>query len=105
MAKKKSRKAELLVVAENGAPDGLRALSLRDRTLSFGEKWSYAPAPEASSYIQLKKCYQHFINGKPTADVTDETTVGAKEGLLALQIHVGPPMVVQFKDFVLKQLK
>jgi hypothetical protein len=45
---------------------------------------------------------QHFINGAQTIDVTDESTVGAKEGLLALQIHVGGPMVVQFKDIVLK---
>ena len=48
---------------------------------------------------------QHFINGKQTVDVTDETAVGAKSGVLALQIHVGPPMTVQFKDIVLKDLK
>ena len=48
---------------------------------------------------------QHFINGMQTVDVTDETAVGAKEGLLALQIHAGPPMVVQFKDLVLKDAK
>jgi len=45
---------------------------------------------------------QHFINGKQTVDVTDEHDKASKEGSLALQIHVGPPMVVQFKDFVLK---
>jgi hypothetical protein len=46
---------------------------------------------------------QHFINGKQTIDVTDEDTANApKEGLLALQIHVGPPMTVQFKDIVIK---
>lgn len=45
---------------------------------------------------------QHFINGKQTVDVTDETEAGAKSGVLALQIHAGPAMVVQFKDFVLK---
>jgi hypothetical protein len=45
---------------------------------------------------------QHFINGKQTVDVTDETEVGAKSGVLALQIHAGPAMVVQFKDLVLK---
>ncbi len=45
---------------------------------------------------------QHFINGKQTVDVTDETAVGAKTGLLGLQLHAGPPMTVQFKDFVLK---
>ena len=48
---------------------------------------------------------QHFINGVQTVDVTDETAVGAKKGLLALQLHAGPPMVVQIKDIVLKEIK
>ncbi|MEY4201226.1 MAG: hypothetical protein RLZZ265_2966 [Verrucomicrobiota bacterium] len=49
---------------------------------------------------------QHFINGKLTVDVTDEGGAkAAKEGILALQIHVGPPMTVQFKDIRLKELK
>lgn len=43
---------------------------------------------------------QHFINGKQTVDVIDETTEGAKKGVLALQLHAGPPMQVQFKDIV-----
>ena len=45
---------------------------------------------------------QHFINGKQTIDVTDETAEGAKKGVLALQIHQGAPFMVQFKDIVLK---
>ena len=46
---------------------------------------------------------QHFINGKQTVDVTDKDAAHApKDGLLALQIHAGPAMVVQFKDLVLK---
>ena len=48
---------------------------------------------------------QHFINGVPTVDVTDETALGAKKGILALQLHAGPAMVVQFKDLVLKEIK
>jgi len=47
---------------------------------------------------------EHFINGKKTVDVTDEHEKGAKEGILAFQIHAGPPMVVEFKDVVLKPL-
>ena len=47
---------------------------------------------------------QHFINGKATIDVTDETAAGARNGVLALQLHAGPPMTVQFKDIVLKVL-
>jgi hypothetical protein len=49
---------------------------------------------------------QHFINGQQTVDVTDEDAANApKEGLLALQIHAGPPMVVQFKNFKLVETK
>lgn len=49
---------------------------------------------------------QHFINGKQTVDVMDETAEGAKKGVLALQLHKGPTgMTVQFKDIILKELK
>lgn len=49
---------------------------------------------------------QHFINGHQTVDVTDEDAANApKEGVLGLQIHQGPPMKVQFKDFKLVPLK
>jgi hypothetical protein len=48
---------------------------------------------------------QHFLNGKLTADVTDtDPTLAAKSGVIALQLHQGPPMTVQFKDVQLKQL-
>ena len=46
---------------------------------------------------------QHYINGRCTADVVDDGAKGAKSGILALQIHVGPPMKVQFKDLKLKR--
>jgi hypothetical protein len=48
---------------------------------------------------------QHFINGKQTVDVTDNTAVGAKTGLIAIQLHAGPPMTVQIKDIILKTEK
>ncbi len=45
---------------------------------------------------------KHYINGRQTVDVTDDTAVGAKKGVLALQLHAGKPMTVQFKDLMLK---
>jgi hypothetical protein len=46
-----------------------------------------------------------FIDGKQTIDVVDHDKKGrALEGILALQIHVGGPMLVQFKDLELKRL-
>ena len=48
---------------------------------------------------------QHFINSIPTVDVVDEQeSKAAKSGVLALQIHVGPPMTVQFKNIRIKKL-
>jgi hypothetical protein len=46
---------------------------------------------------------QHFINGKATVDVTDECEAkAAKSGVLALQLHAGQPMTVEFKNIRIK---
>ena len=48
----------------------------------------------------------HIINGRVTVDVTDdEQAKAAKSGILALQLHAGEPMTVQFKKIELKKLK
>lgn len=47
----------------------------------------------------------HFINGRMTIDVIDDQPAkAAKSGILALQLHAGPPMQVQFQDIKLKKL-
>lgn len=46
------------------------------------------------------------INGKVTAEVLDNDEKNRDlTGVLALQLHSGPPMTVQFKDIKLKRLK
>jgi hypothetical protein len=62
---------------------------------------------EWNDYVIIAKGnhLEHFINGKKTVDVTDEDPRGAKEGILALQMHAGAPMVVEFKDIKLKAAK
>ena len=48
---------------------------------------------------------QHFINGAMTAEVTDQQTEkAASKGVIALQIHRGPPMVVRFKNIKIRKL-
>jgi len=65
MARKKSRRSELVVLPHDGRIDHRRpALPLSERRLNFGERWNYAPAPEASDYIKLRSRYQLFIGGK-----------------------------------------
>ena len=47
---------------------------------------------------------QHYINGVLMSDVTDNDTVNGKsEGLLGIQVHVGPPMKVEYRNIMLKQ--
>jgi len=56
-----------------------------------------------------------YLNGYPTVELIDndrvadpndpaDTKGAALEGLLALQIHAGPPMVVEFKDIRIRHL-
>jgi hypothetical protein len=58
----------------------------------------------------------HYLNGYQTMELIDNDRVtnpddpkdrkgAAREGLLALQIHAGPPMVVEFKDIRIRNLK
>ena len=48
---------------------------------------------------------QHFVNGILMSDVTDNDPVNRKqEGLLGVQVHVGPPMKVEFRNIRIKKL-
>ncbi len=49
--------------------------------------------------------HQHWIDDYPTADLIDLDAQGrALEGVLAVQVHVGPAMKIQYKDFKIKHL-
>ena len=49
---------------------------------------------------------QHFINGAMTAEVFDnQPEKSSSSGVIALQLHQGPPMVVRFKNIVLHPIK
>jgi len=48
---------------------------------------------------------EHYVNGILMSAVTDEDTVNRKmSGLLGVQVHVGPPMTVEYRNILLKQL-
>ena len=48
---------------------------------------------------------QHYVNGILMSDVTDNDKVNGKSsGLLGVQVHVGPPMKVEFSNIMLKKL-
>jgi hypothetical protein len=48
---------------------------------------------------------QHYLNGVLMSDVIDKDTLNRRmTGLLGVQVHVGPPMKVEYKNFRIKKL-
>jgi hypothetical protein len=91
-AKKGKQKTAVEMIATVTTPEELAA------TYKFGE-WNDLKIVAKGNHLQ------HFVNGKLTADVTDNDPILApKSGVIALQLHRGPPMTVQFKDIQLKTL-
>lgn len=65
------------------------------------------PAGEWHQYRVLVQGnhHQHWIDDHPTVDVIDlDEKNRALEGILGVQVHVGPAMRIQYRDFFLKHL-
>jgi hypothetical protein len=88
------------LIGGNGAPGG--KLSLSASLLSQVKKgdWNSYTIIARGPEITLK------INDVIMCQVTDQQTgMAAKDGVIALQMHPGPPMKVQFKNLRIKLLK
>ena len=91
-----SHTGEKVIVAQDGRPWIVGKMPVKE----------FAP-DEWHDYRALVRGnhHQHWIDGHPTADLIDLDENGrALEGVLAVQVHVGPAMKVQFKDFKIKHL-
>lgn len=91
-----SHTGERVIVAPDGQPWVVGEMSVEE-----------FPADRWHDYRVLVRGnhHQHWINGHPTCDLLDFDERGrALEGVLAVQVHVGPEMKVQFKDFKIKHL-
>jgi len=102
------------MIDPQGAVSVVGKVSDADALLQAG----YSKSGEWNDYVIIAQgnYLRHYLNGYPTMALIDNDRVtdpadpndrkgAAREGLLALQIHAGPPMVVEFKDIFLKQLK
>jgi hypothetical protein len=97
-----AQRGQKTIVRENGKPEVVGSVgeSKKIQAAIKKEDWNdYHIIARGNHLI-------HKINGMTTVDVVDEDAKNrAMSGLLALQIHQGPPMTVQFKDVQLKRLK
>src|SRR5947209_5239068 len=63
-SRKKLSRVQVAAIDPNRHPNYRIALPPARRRLSFGDRWDYAPAPEAHSHIEIKPRYELFIGGK-----------------------------------------
>lgn len=53
----------------------------------------------------IDKKMQHFVNGILMSEVTDLDTINRKtKGFIGVQVHVGPPMKIEYRNLMLKNL-
>jgi len=81
------------VVEESlGDPDSL------DRYVNDGDWNAYRIIADGNNL-------QHFVNGVLMSEVTDNDTVNQRfNGLLGVQVHMGPPMKIEYRNFRIRDL-
>lgn len=94
---------EMVVVEASGKPKVTGSLGAKDDFISKG----YYKEKDWNEYFIIARGnhLEHWLNGFKTIEINDDDPAHrALEGILALQIHAGPPMLVEFKDILLKNL-
>lgn len=83
--------------------------SRRNKVLAEGPldgvpKWLKSGAWNELSVRAVGSKIQIFLNGNPTVDYTEEDSNIAREGIIGLQIHSGPPCEAWYKNIRIKAL-
>ena len=93
-------KTKILGLNESGKPEKkiekFEDSKILGKAIKKGKWNTYRISAEGYRFL-------HFINGEKMTELIDaDEKTRRKKGLLALQLHAGPPMKVFFKDIVLK---
>ncbi len=96
-----AKRGEKAVVGEDGKPSAVGSLGDPEelgKAIRAGDWNTYRIVAQGNKIV----CE---INGKPMSEIVDEDSdVRRRAGLLAFQLHTGPPMKVQFRNIRLKRL-
>jgi len=113
-------RGEIVSVNEQTDPEvknNLRAYSARNNWLARKVTGSLGDLDSLKSKIKSEDWNEvhlivkgnrllHYVNGVLMSDVTDLDKVNGKsEGWLGVQVHVGPPMKVEYRNIRIKNLK
>jgi hypothetical protein len=93
-----ANRGQKTVIGENGKPTVVGSVG------DSAEIQSKIKHEDWNDYLIVAKGnhFKHFINGTATIECTDEDDAARPTGILALQLHAGPPMIVQFRNILIK---
>ncbi len=95
-----AQRGQRVTIAEDGSK----------KVETFGNADEIAKAFHADAWNEYRvvakgNTLQHYINDTLTSEVIDgQTEKAAKDGVIALQLHVGPAMLIRFKNLTIKAL-
>lgn len=105
---------DMMVIDEKGKKNVIGKVADKDELIKAG----YYKEKDWNEYriIAQGNHIVHYLNGYQTMELVDNDRLtdpddpkdrkgAAREGILALQIHAGAPMLVEFKDIRIKNLK
>ena len=94
-----ANRGQKTVIGENGKPTVVGSVG------DSNEIQSKIKHEDWNDYRIVAKgnVFKHFINGVQTIECTDEDDAARASGVLALQLHAGPPMTVQFRKIMIKR--
>lgn len=92
--------------------DNIKSNAWLQRTVtgSLGDKDSLKTNIKSEDWNKIRLVakgnrLQHYVNDVLMSDVTDnDKTNGKASGMIGVQVHVGPPMKVEFRNIRLKQM-
>ncbi|MCE9606554.1 MAG: DUF1080 domain-containing protein [Planctomycetia bacterium] len=97
-----AKRGNKVLVPAGGKPENKESIVTEKEVVDSVKKedWnSYTILAEGNHLIQK-------VNGITTVDLVDEDDkAGKKSGLLALQLHAGPPMTVEFRNIRIRHIK
>jgi 3-keto-disaccharide hydrolase len=105
---------DFVVIDKNGNKNVVGNVSDKNELIKAG----YYKEKDWNQYLIVARGnhLMQYLNGYPTMELVDNDRLtnpndpkdrkgAAREGILALQIHAGLPMLVEFKDILLKKLE
>ncbi|MFT7632053.1 MAG: putative heme-binding domain-containing protein [Mariniblastus sp.] len=93
-----AKRFQRVVVGADGKPEVVGEVGDKNQKLVDNE-WNEL------TIIAVGNRQIHRVNGVTTMDLTDNHPEAKRKGILALQLHAGAPMTVEFKDIELRHLK